>query len=258
MSSGNNSEDLTDVKLSPDVKGPENQDAKDGRGRTSPSSHQFVEEVTSVVGEGHEDALTEEDLGDDVPHAAESPVTPKPTEVGSSTLRSNPNEDSSDDIGSSTPVDLDALLSPTLTSGPFSARQSVAASETTDDDTRFSTVPLSSARQSLVSDLIQEEDEEDIASTSLNVDDDAVHDERRDTLDGSELIRLVHTNRTHKKTASTSTIVSGIVSRLEGDDTLRTSMDGHQKLQEEFGKKHETLITSGSDSDIDWRTCSKA
>ncbi|KAI0699221.1 RabGAP/TBC [Cytidiella melzeri] len=62
---------------------------------------------------------------------------------------------------------------------------------------------------------------------------------------------MVHTNRVHKKTASNSTIVSGILSRaeVEGDESeRRASLDGKHILQEEFGKKQ----VSASDSEIDW------
>ena len=47
------------------------------------------------------------------------------------------------------PAPLEALLSPTEPEGQFSTRQSVASSDVTDDETRFSTVLLS-ARQSLI------------------------------------------------------------------------------------------------------------
>lgn len=222
----------------------------------SNSHHKDIaEKSTEEDSEDGEDVFTEEDLGASTPGVNTLLATPKPTDDQSLMSHREPEGNVSEDTISTTPTDLDALLSPTHTYASFSFRQSVAASDTTDDDARFSTVLLRSARQSLDPDHTPDvDDEEDIGSTilALDTDNDIVHDERRDTLDGSELIRLVHTNRTHKKTASTSTIVSGIVSRLEADDTRRTSFDGQQMLQEEFGRKQEVLGTSGSESDIDW------
>ncbi|EKM54442.1 uncharacterized protein PHACADRAFT_96833 [Phanerochaete carnosa HHB-10118-sp] len=63
-------------------------------------------------------------------------------------------------------------------------------------------------------------------------------------------------NRVHKKTASTSTIVSGnnvpfILARAEGEEGKRASLDGKQKLQEEFERKHESQ-DSRADADVDW------
>lgn len=144
---------------------------------------------------------------------------------------------------------LDALLSPKSPDGTFEARQSVAASDITDDDGRFSTVLLS-ARQSLDTDTLSLNGSIDPSSSSTLADEDAEHDGRRDTLsklDGSELIRMVHTNRQHKKTASTSTIVSAsnvpfLLARLDvqNDETEegsnRRSLDGQQKLQEDFNR----------------------
>ena len=58
------------------------------------------------------------------------------------------------------------------------------------------------------------------------------------------------------KTASTSTIVSGnnvpfILARAEGEDARRSSLDGKQRLQEEFEKKHEST-DSRADANVDW------
>ncbi|KAI0092977.1 rab-GTPase-TBC domain-containing protein [Irpex rosettiformis] len=151
----------------------------------------------------------------------------------------------------SSPGALDALLSPTRTE--HSARESVAASDITDDDARFSTVMLSSARQSLADVPEVTEAYGDPSSPVHTLAETAtLHDDRRDTLDGSELIRLVHTNRVHKKTASNSTIVSGIVSRAEaegeGDEsTHRASLDGKQRLNEAFGRRQ-----NDEGPEVDW------
>ncbi|KAI0344866.1 RabGAP/TBC [Trametopsis cervina] len=154
----------------------------------------------------------------------------------------------------SSPRTLDALLSPTRTE--HSIRESIAASDVTDDDTRFSTVLLSSARQSVdISNTAEEEATESHGTLDFDAhtlaETATLHDERRDTLDGSELIRLVHTNRTHKKTASNSTIVSGILSRIDtatDESERRASLDGQLRLQEEFGKRQETA----SGNEVDW------
>lgn len=170
------------------------------------------------------------------------------------------------DTSASPTADLDSLLSPTKDSNfKFSTRTSVAASDVTDDETRFSTVLLS-AHQSLdpanapsliglseklnetLTELPEESGEEAEAAT---------RDGRRDTLDGNEIIRLVHQNRVHKKTASTSTIMSAnnvpfILARLEGEEgSRRTSQDGKQRLQEEFDKKHVSMEKDEGTA-VDW------
>lgn len=210
----------------------------------------------------------EQDLGDNNTHLedSESMLTPKPPDEHTTASHTEPAEDTSEDISTARSPDLDALLSPTRTTAPpfpkqDSVRDSVAASDTTDvdDETRFSTVLLSSARSSLNPTHIPECHEEDdspntTSETFRDSDTDTLHDGRRDTLDGSELIRLVHTNRSHKKTASTSTIVSGIISRLEetrDEEPRRSSLDGQHRLQEEFGRKQEVLTT---ENEIDWST----
>ena len=152
---------------------------------------------------------------------------------------------------SSSSATLDSLLSPTEPDTRFPLRQSVAETDVTDDDTRFSTVPLS-ARQSLDTVQISEDDADTPTGEGGSEEQD-----RRATLDGSELIRLVHTNRIHKKTASTSTIVSAnnvpfILARLEGDeDTRRTSIGGQEKLKEEFDRKHDSQSSIEAEL-VDW------
>lgn len=160
---------------------------------------------------------------------------------------------------------LDSLLSPTKADFKFPIRDSVAASDTTDDETRFSTVLLSSARTSVdpehvslgtplsakLSETLMELPEEEHEGAG-----EGKHDDRRDTLDGNEIVRLIHRNRVHKKTASTSTIVSGsnvpfILARVEGEENKRSSLDGKQKLQEEFEKKHESQ-DSRAEANVDW------
>lgn len=141
---------------------------------------------------------------------------------------------------------LDSLLSPKDPETQFAVRASIAASDVTDDDTRFSTVPLS-ARQSL--DTVQISD--DVKSLESEEGRD-----KRDTLDGSEIVRLVHQNRVHKKTASTSTIVSAnnvpfILARLEGDKDPRRISQGEEKLKEAFGQKHGSRSSEEAEL-VDW------
>ena len=173
------------------------------------------------------------------------PQTPITTDINSSETFVDVNSPSS-------PGALDALLSPTQTE--HSARESVAASDITDDDLRFSTVMLSSARQSLADVPELPETHEDSSSPTHTLAETAtLHDERRDTLDGTDLIRMVHTNRVHKKTASNSTIVSGIVMRAEAEtdeSERRASLDGKQRLQAAFGMRQ-----SDEGPDVDWSTC---
>ncbi|TCD71202.1 GTPase-activating protein [Steccherinum ochraceum] len=162
---------------------------------------------------------------------------------------------------------LDALLSPKSPEATFEARQSVAMSEATDDDGRFSTVLLS-ARQSLDTDNLSLNGSIDPGSLSTLVEEGLEHDGKRNTLsslEGSELIRMVHTNRQHKKTASTSTIVSAsnvpfLLARVDaqGDEGLnRRSLDGQQKLQEDFNRMQLESEPKAQDTktvpvEIDW------
>lgn len=127
------------------------------------------------------------------------------------------------------------------------------ASEATDEDSRFSTVLLS-ARQSM--ETLDVSDTVTLAAT------DEHGDDRRNTLSGNDIVTMVHRNRVHKKTASTSTIVSAnnvpfSLSREEDFDIQRNSLDGQQhRLQEEFSRMQldrqlEQKPTEGP-SDVDW------
>lgn len=173
------------------------------------------------------------------------PMTAKPRsdDEESITLPSNPSATS--------PADLDSLLSPTKDNGfKFPVRESIAGSvaasdttdDTTDDEARFSTVLLS-ARQSLdpthpavgislteshnsTLPELPEERHEDVHEET--------HDEKRKTLDGNDIVRLIHQNRVHKKTASTSTIVSAHNVPFVGGDA-----SSDEKEKEEAG-------------DVDW------
>lgn len=163
-------------------------------------------------------------------------------------------------------LDLDALLSPTITdSETQSIRESVAASDIADEE-RFSTVLLTSARQSLDS---PEGVTADVGSSTSVISDENSTGDLQDTnvLSGDDLVRLVHTSRAHKKTASTSTIMSSnnvnfFLGRLEAQEEDRSrpqSIDGQQKLQEEFSKMQsdqdrQTQETSANL--IDWGMCS--
>lgn len=173
-------------------------------------------------------------------------------------------------------MSLDSLLSPTKDEFRFPrVRDSVAASDTTDDEARFSTVLLSSARTSVdhahapaplsarlhetLHELPEEGHDGDDGDGGADGEGEGgvEHDGRRDTVDGNEIVRLVHTNRVHRKTASTSTIVSGnnvpfILARAEGEDGKRSSLDGTQKLQEEFEKKHESTDSRADANNVDW------
>ncbi|TBU26462.1 rab-GTPase-TBC domain-containing protein [Dichomitus squalens] len=146
------------------------------------------------------------------------------------------------------PAPLDTLLSPTETEGKFSQRDSVAASEVTDDETRFSTVLLS-ARQSL--------------ATPIKV---AVNSSELITVDegtGSDESTLVDDWRKHKKTASNSTILSAnnvpyLLSKLseaeEGETRSRpSSLQGTQAIKEGFYQRHEEArAEEDSEEAVDW------
>lgn len=195
---------------------------------------------------------------DDVETPAPTPI-PAPLTISASAAATEP---------ATSP--LDALLSPKSPDASFEARQSVAASDATDDDGRFSTVLLS-ARQSLDTDNLSLAGTIPPSLSSTIVEEEPEHDGKRDTLnelDGSELIRMVHTNRQHKKTASTSTIVSAsnvpfLLARLDAQNdeeqtgVNRRSLDGQHKLQEDFNRMHlesetveqEDTVAAGG---VDW------
>ncbi|KAH9894884.1 rab-GTPase-TBC domain-containing protein, partial [Cubamyces lactineus] len=134
---------------------------------------------------------------------------------------------------STSPVGLDSLLSPTETEGKFSVRESIASSDVTDDEARFSTVLLS-ARQSLNT---NPSPKVSLPSSDLGSVDEGA---------GSEENTLVDDWRKHKKTASNSTILSAnnvpyLMSRLNegaenGTSSRPTSLG--DKIREEFYQKH--------------------
>ncbi|KAI0360907.1 RabGAP/TBC [Trametes cingulata] len=143
---------------------------------------------------------------------------------------------------------LDSLLSPTETEGKFSVRESIAASETTDDEARFSTVLLS-ARQSLVTNPSPK-----VSAPSSDL--GAVEEGT-----GSEESTLLDDWRKHKKTASNSTILSAsnvpyLMSKL-GDGTAIASGSRPNslgdKIREEFYQK-QTVDPAAADGDaaVDW------
>ncbi|OJT04884.1 GTPase-activating protein GYP5 [Trametes pubescens] len=138
-----------------------------------------------------------------------------------------------DTTSATSPATLDSLLSPTETEGKFSIRESVAASDVTDDETRFSTVLLSSARQSL---NLTPGPKVSVASSDLVSVDEGT---------GSDEITLVDDWRKHKKTASNSTILSVsnvpyLISQLDegaGADSRSRPNSMGGKIREEFYQK---------------------
>lgn len=152
---------------------------------------------------------------------------------------------------------LDSLLSPqgsALT--PLSPSESAAESDYNDvaleDDSRFSTVPLSSERVSIASDVGQ-------AAARL---------ERRTTISSTSFKALASLRQfAHKRSVSSITAdeVSGgnILARLgiqkaheENDlDMLRATGDGQQKLREEFLRLHNERreeTAHNEEASIDW------
>ncbi|KAI8975841.1 rab-GTPase-TBC domain-containing protein [Trametes punicea] len=125
---------------------------------------------------------------------------------------------------------LDSLLSPTETEGKFSVRESIASSDVTDDEARFSTVLLS-ARQSLNT---NPSPKVSLASSDLVSVEEGT---------GSDENTLVDDWRKHKKTASNSTILSSnnvpyLISRLNdgmGNGSRPNSLG--DKIREEFYQK---------------------
>ena len=150
------------------------------------------------------------------------------------------------------PAPLDALLSPTETEGKFSPRDSVAASEATEDEARFSTVLLS-ARQSLA------------PTAKITVRTNDLHTVDEGT--GSDENTLVDDWRQHKKSASNSTILSAnnvpyLLSKLseaeelelEADTPSRVrpaSLQGTQAIKEEFYQRAEEEEARGQ-AEVDW------
>ncbi|KAI0829950.1 RabGAP/TBC [Trametes gibbosa] len=148
------------------------------------------------------------------------------------------------------PATLDSLLSPTETEGKFSVRESVAASDVTDDETRFSTVLLS-ARQSLNG---NPSPKVSVASELVSVDEGTGADENISTDDW----------RRHKKTASTSTILSTsnvpyLISQLDDGAGMGSSSRPNSlgdKIREEFYQKQnlteEDRGNDGGEEAVDW------
>ncbi|RDX47083.1 RabGAP/TBC [Lentinus brumalis] len=132
---------------------------------------------------------------------------------------------------------LDSLLSPTETEAKFSIRESVAASDTTEDETRFSTVLLSSARQSLA-----------VSPSAAPGHSSHLHTVDEGT--GSEESTLVDDWKKHKKTASNSTILSGNnVPFLKDEVRPRpSSLQGAQQIKEEFYQR----LDEEAESAVDW------
>ncbi|KZT10974.1 RabGAP/TBC [Laetiporus sulphureus 93-53] len=147
---------------------------------------------------------------------------------------------------------LDALLSPTEAGAHFPMRESVAASDATDDDARFSTVALTSTRDSFSSMRLSVGSDE--------FDGDSIEDRRKTiavgSLDLNAAAGLVGQQevRTHKKTASTSTILSGrSISLMIADSdegSRRSSIEGQHIIQEKFARKHDDL--EEEENSVDW------
>ncbi|KAI0780331.1 RabGAP/TBC [Fomes fomentarius] len=144
---------------------------------------------------------------------------------------------------------LDSLLSPTETEAKFSTRQSVASSDVTDDDTRFSTVLLS-ARQSLAG----------TPKTAVSSAPNELHTVDEGT--GSEESTLVEDWRKHKKTASNSTILSEnnvpyLISKLaENGDSKRRSRPGSlmvsQQITEDVYENQGEEAYVDPETTVDW------
>lgn len=146
---------------------------------------------------------------------------------------------------------LDELLSPIEPTGHFPTRVSVAASDVTDDENRFSTVALSSARQSL-----------EAAQISIHSDEEKEQDNRRDTIAFNATTPIAK----HAKSPSAITVLSAhnvpCMSQLDqereedGDDetpSKRSSVASQQKVQEEFARKQQDLQDRYDEEDsVDW------
>lgn len=144
---------------------------------------------------------------------------------------------------------LDDLLSPVEPSGNFPIRESVAASDVTDEN-RFSTVALSSARQSF-----------DSARLSVHVEEDTEreHDDRRDTVALSPM-DVTTPSVKHTKSPSATTVLSAhgvpyMLSRIdqEGEDgtaSKRSSVASQKAAQEEFARKQQDRLDE--ENSVDW------
>ncbi|TFK44717.1 rab-GTPase-TBC domain-containing protein [Crucibulum laeve] len=160
---------------------------------------------------------------------------------------SNPDSDLS--------ASLEALRSPQSTefAGKLPERDSIAASDfndiALDDESTFSPVALNSQRDSPSSSPITSEPEET--------------DGRPKSASFPALPSESPQHKSHKKSASTTTIRSGrhvsfLLHRLDVQEgsgiSTRTSLDGQQKLQEEFARlqKEREVVDENVDGLIDW------
>ncbi|KAH9839454.1 rab-GTPase-TBC domain-containing protein [Rhodofomes roseus] len=149
---------------------------------------------------------------------------------------------------------LDELLSPVEATGHFPIRDSVAASDVADDENRFSTVALSSARQSFES-----------ARISLRSDEGKEHDDRRDTIAFNSAEATTPLVK-HAKSPSATTVLSAhnvpYMSRLDqeeengGDEAAsKRSSASSQKVQEDFARKQRDLQQQErqeEENSVDW------
>ncbi|KAL4252784.1 Rab GTPase-activating TBC domain-containing protein [Abortiporus biennis] len=178
---------------------------------------------------------------------------------------------------------LDALLSPKEPNAHFSVVSNSTTDDVITDDERFSTVLLSSARQSMEALVLNDvQEEEDIGDEFVPLESDEQlsasdpspkphsatdHEQEKPyTINGTDIVTFVHQNRVHKKTASTSTIVSAnnvpfLLGRVDiGEDgellkeggSKRVSLDGQLKLQEEFEQQKQQKQSQKEADEIDW------
>ncbi|CDO77713.1 hypothetical protein BN946_scf184969.g64 [Trametes cinnabarina] len=194
--------------------------------RTDPTSDANTVSSEDSYVPTNEVPLSTEDPVSAADRASISSLTKSPTKRASI-----PPPVSTERVVATSPMALDSLLSPTETEGKHSVRESVASSDVTDDEARFSTVLLS-ARQSLATNPSPK--------VSLAPSDDLVSVEEGA---GSDENTLVEDWRRHKKTASNSTILSAsnipyIASRLSngtGSGSRPNSLG--DKIREEFYQK---------------------
>ncbi|EPT04982.1 hypothetical protein FOMPIDRAFT_1039829 [Fomitopsis schrenkii] len=147
---------------------------------------------------------------------------------------------------------LDDLLSPIEPTGKFPIRDSVAASDVTDEN-RFSTVALSSARQSFESARLSVHAEEDVEKE---------HDDRRDTV-ALDPIDVTTPFVKHAKSPSATTVLTAhnvpyMLSRLdqegeeaaEGAASKRSSVASQKAAQEEFARRQQDRLDE--EDAVDW------
>ncbi|KAI0633759.1 RabGAP/TBC [Trametes polyzona] len=194
--------------------------------------------VESDVSEEEYHSSKEDAPAEHVPTSPAKPRTSAPPPV------------STDKQPVTSPATLDSLLSPTETEGKYSVRESVAASDVTEDEARFSTVLLS-ARQSLNT---NPSPKVSVASDLVSVDEGT----------GSDENTLVDDWKKHRKNASTSTILSAsnvpyLMSRLDESaaegSRLRPNSLG-DKIREEFYQKQtengDWEPAGDGDAAVDW------